>query len=86
MDGMIYPISLAIVGIMAYMFFQNNSEKLALVMLLIGVYIVYSHETGYTATDFKNETVESLGDSADDWARDHGTDGFDEVEKQKAVK
>ena len=86
MDGMFYYLTLAVLGVLAYTFFQNHNEKLALLMLLIGIYIVYSHETGYTATDFKNETVESLGESADEWAKDHGTDGFDEVGTKKAVK
>ena len=86
MDGMLYPLSLVVLGILAFTFFQNHSEKLALLMLLIGVYVVYSHETGFTATNFKNETVESLDESASEWAKDRGADGFDEVGAQKAVK
>ncbi len=86
MDGMFYYITLAVLGILAFTFFQNHNEKLALLMLGIGIYIVYSHETGNTVTDFKNETVKSLDESANDWARDRGTDGFDEVGAQKAVK
>lgn len=35
-----------------------------LIVLAIGAYIVYSHETGYTATDYKNEMVESLDEAA----------------------
>jgi len=86
MDGIFYYFTLAVLGILAYLFFQNHNEKLALLMLLIGIYIVYSHETGYTATDFKNETVESLDKSADEWAKDRGASGFDEEGAQKAVK
>ncbi len=86
MDGMFYYLTLAVLGVLAYTFFQNHNEKLALLMLGIGIYIVYSHETGNTVTDFKNETVKSLDESASDWAKERGTDGFDEVGTQKAVK
>ena len=86
MDGMFYYLTLAVLGVLAFTFFQNHNEKLALLMLGIGIYIVYSHETGYTATDFRNETVKSLDESANEWAKDRGADGFDEVGAQKAVK
>ena len=86
MDGMFYYFTLAVLGVLAYTFFQNHNEKLALLMLGIGIYIVYSHETGYTATDFKNETVKSLDESASEWAKDHGSDGYDASETQKEVK
>ena len=86
MDGMFYYLILAVLGVLAYTFFQNHNEKLALLMLGIGIYIVYSHETGYTATDLKNEAVKSLDESASEWAKDHGSDGFDEVGAQKEVK
>ncbi len=86
MDGMFYYLTLAVLAILAYTFFQNHSEKLALLMLVLGIYIVYSHETGFTATDFKDETVKSIDESATEWAKDRGTTGFDEVGAQKAVK
>ena len=86
MDGMFYYFSIAVLGVLAFTFFQNHNEKLALLMLVIGIYIVYSHETGYTATDFKNETVKSLDKSADEWAKDHGTDGYDASKAEEEVK
>lgn len=86
MDGWLYPVSLVVVAVMAFTFFQNHNGKLALLMLVLGIYIVYSHETGYTATDFRNETVKSLDESADEWAKEHGTGGFDEKGAQKEVK
>jgi len=86
MEGFFYPLTLVVIAIMAYTFFQNHNEKLALLMLAIGIYVVYSHETGYTATDFKNETVKSLGDSADEWSKTHGTEGYDASKAQKEVK
>ena len=86
MDGMFYYFTLAVLGVLAYIFFQNHNEKLALLMLGIGIYLVYSHETGYTATDFKNETVKSIDESASDWAKDLGSDGYDASEAKKGVK
>ncbi len=86
MDGMFYYLTVGVLAVLAYTFFQNHNEKLALLMLVIGIYIVYSHETGYTATDFKDETVKSLDESASEWAKEHGNTGFDEVGAQKAVK
>jgi len=86
MDGMFYYLTLAVLGILAFTFFQNHNEKLALLMLGIGIYIVYSHETGYTATDFKNETIKSIDESASEWAKDHGTEGYDASRAVKEVK
>jgi len=86
MDGMFYYLTLVVLGVLAYTFFQNHNEKLALLMLGIGIYIVYSHETGFTATEFKNETVKSLDKSANDWARERGTEGYDASKAQEAVK
>ena len=86
MDGMFYYFTLAVLVVLAYILFQNHNEKLALLMLGIGIYLVYSHETGYTATDFKNETVKSIDESASEWAKDHGSDGYDASEVKKEVK
>lgn len=69
MDGWMYPLSLLIVALMAFTFYQNNSIKMMLLMLAIGVYIIYSHETGYTATDYKNEVIESIDKSAKDFVK-----------------
>jgi hypothetical protein len=44
------------------MFFQNNNTLLLLITLAVGVYIVYSHETGHTATEYKNQIVNSIND------------------------
>ncbi|MDD2651988.1 MAG: hypothetical protein PHX44_02910 [Sulfurimonas sp.] len=69
MDGYMYPLSLAVVALMAFTFYQNNSFKMMLLMLGIGVYIIYSHETGYTATDYKNEVIESIDKSAKEFVK-----------------
>lgn len=63
MDGILYPVSLVLLAILAFTFNQTNNTKLAIIMILVGVYLVYSHETGYTATDFKNEMVGKMDES-----------------------
>lgn len=67
MDGMLYPASLVLLAVLAFTFNQTHNTKLALIMIVIGIYVVYSHETGYTATDFKNEMVKSIDKSAADY-------------------
>jgi len=76
----IYPASLVLVALLAFNFNQNHNTKLALVMLVIGAYIIYSNETGYTATDFKNEMVQSIDESAEEFV-----DSYD-AEVNKASK
>ena len=86
MDGLVFYGALIIVVLLVYTFYKNNNQKLALLTILIGVYIVYSNTTGHTATDYKNEMVESLNQSAEDFAKIHKTEGFDETKSQEAMK
>jgi len=79
MDGILYPASLLLLAILAFTFNQTNNSKIALVMILMGVYLVYSHETGNTATDFKNDLVHDLGGSAEEFSNKQGLDGYDET-------
>jgi hypothetical protein len=69
MDGLMYPLSLVVVALMAFTFYRNNSMKMVLLSLAIGVYIIYSHETGYTATDYKNEVIDSIDKSAKEFVK-----------------
>lgn len=71
MDGMMYPFSLALLALLAFTFNQSNNGKLALLMILIGVYIVYSHETGDSATNWKNNIVNSISDSATEFSKEN---------------
>jgi len=74
MDEYIYPASLVIIALLTFIFYQNNNTKLALLMLLIGIYIVYSNETGYTATDFKNSMINSINEETEDFVDSYGLD------------
>ena len=64
MDFM-YIFSLALLAILAFILNKNNNSKLSLLMIVIAIYVVYSHETGNTATNFKNDVVESINESSD---------------------
>ena len=71
MDGLLYPISLIVIAIFIYNMMQHNNNILALIALVIGIYIVYSHETGYSATDFRHELVNTIDDNAVDYTKDY---------------
>jgi hypothetical protein len=81
MNGLLYPISLLVVGLMAFTFYRGNSIKLMLFALAVGAYIIYSHETGHTATEYKNEVVDSISESATKFTKDRGIEGYDETKK-----
>ena len=81
-----YPVSLLAIALMAFTFYQNNSIKLMVIVLAIGGYIIYSHETGYSATEFKNEMIDSLDKSARDFSKSRGTEGYDETKLEKKLK
>ena len=82
MDGYLYIGSLVLIVFTALMFYKNNNIKLMLLVLGIGVYIIYSHETGHTATEFKNTMVNSIDDSAVNFV-DSFKDQINKAEKSK---
>jgi fatty acid desaturase len=77
MDGLLYYGSLLLLIALAYMFFQNNNSLLLLVSIAITVYIVYSHETGHTATEFKDDVVNSINNEAEGFNEKKGIERFD---------
>ena len=86
MDDMIYPASLVVIALLVFVLHQNNNSKLALLMLAVGVYIIYSHETGNTATDFKNDMVKSINEGAEDFTKSYDIEGYDANKAKDAVK
>jgi len=66
-----YILSLVIVVALIVTFYRNNSHILMLVVVAVGVYLVYSHETGYTSKDFKNQIVESIDNTVKDYDKSH---------------
>ncbi|MDD5373504.1 MAG: hypothetical protein PHO62_08770 [Sulfurimonas sp.] len=86
MDGLLYPISLLVVVLIAFFFYRNNSFKLMLLTLAVGVYIIYSQETGNTVTNLKNEAVQSIDKSAESFSKSRGIEGYDEKKTIETVK
>ena len=86
MEGIIYPASLILLAILTFVFYQNRNTLLMLIAIVIGIYIVYSQETGNTATDFKNDLIESIDGEAKDFSETHGTEGYDASKAVQSVK
>ncbi|WP_320341523.1 hypothetical protein [Sulfurimonas sp.] len=85
MDGIPYIVSLIVIAIMAFALYRGNSFKLMFLVLAVGIYIIYSHETGNTATKYKDEMLESLDKSARDFSKSRGAEGYDEDKIIKEV-
>lgn len=86
MDGILYPASLVLLALLAFTFNQSDNTKLALLMIVIGIYIVYSHETGDSATSWKNKIVESIDEDAKDYSKSHDIKGYDADKVKESVK
>jgi H+/gluconate symporter-like permease len=71
---MLYPVSLLLIVLLIFTFYRNNNIILLLIAFSIGGYIIYSHETGYTATQFKDEMIDSFDKSARAYSETHGYD------------
>ena len=77
MEGIIYPASVIFLAILAFVFYQNRNSLLMFIAIAIGIYIVYSQETGHTATEFKNEVIHSIDEKANDFDKEHSNKSFD---------
>ena len=82
MSTFLYIGIVLLLAAFAYNLYQHNNHKLAFLVIAIGVYIVYSQETGHTATEFKNELLQSVEEEVDDVAN---TYKFDEEKIGKTV-
>ncbi len=60
MSGWMYYGSLLLIAMFILSMFRTHNNLLALIALVVGIYIVYSHETGHTATDLRHEIVDKL--------------------------
>ena len=76
MTGMAYWGALAAMGIMAFYFFQNNNMRMAVLALIIGALIVYSHETGKGAESFKKGLHDTIDNPAKAYERKYDSKAF----------
>jgi len=81
MEGMTYYGALLVIAIFIFSMLRTNHGGMALIGLLLGVYIVYSHETGHTATEFKNDMVQKIDEEAPDFSYNK-----DREEGKKAIR
>jgi hypothetical protein len=56
----LYPATIVVLLILAYMQWQINAKKTMVIILVVLGYIIYSHETGHSLTQFKDDSVESF--------------------------
>ena len=77
MEGIIYPASIIFLAVLAFIFYQGRNTLLMLIAIVIGIYIVYSQETGHTATEFKNDVIESIDGKAKEFDEAHSNKSFD---------
>lgn len=59
----LYPATIVVLLILAFMQYQINAKKTMVLILVVLGYIIYSHETGHSLTEFKNESVESFDEA-----------------------
>lgn len=55
-----YYGGLVLIAILAYLAYNSNRIITALLLLALGGYFIYSHNTGKTITDFTDKTVEKI--------------------------
>jgi hypothetical protein len=76
MEGFMYPASLIVLTLLAWSFYRNNHFILMVLAFAVGGYIVYSTETGHTATDFKNEMIHKIDEKAPDYSHRYDKENF----------
>ncbi|UFS62101.1 hypothetical protein LOH54_10625 [Sulfurimonas sp. HSL-3221] len=59
----LYPGTIVVLLILAYMQWQTNSKKTMVLVLVVLGYIVYSHETGHSLTEFREQAVDDFDDA-----------------------
>jgi len=59
----LYPGTIVTLLILIFMQWQTNSKKTMILLAIILGYIVFSHETGYTLGQLKEEAISSFDES-----------------------
>lgn len=75
MDGWMYYGSLFVIAMFIFSMTRTHNNFLAFIALMVGVYLVYSHETGYTATDFRHDMVNTIDENTVDVSKSQERDG-----------
>ncbi|WP_345987521.1 hypothetical protein WCX18_10340 [Sulfurimonas sp. HSL1-2] len=59
-ESWLYPATIVVLLILAYMQWQINAKKTMILILVVLGYIIYSHETGHSLTEFREQAVEDF--------------------------
>jgi len=66
-----YYGGLVVIAILAYLAYTSNRIILAVVLLAVGGYFIYSHNTGKTISDYSEKAVEQFDKET----------GYDKIDK-----
>ncbi len=58
-----YYGGLILIAILAWMSYNSDRMITTILLLVMGAYFIYSHNTGNTVTDFTTETVDSINEA-----------------------
>ncbi|MHC3995215.1 hypothetical protein ACXWTF_10330 [Thiomicrolovo sp. ZZH C-3] len=59
----LYPATIVVLLILAYMQWQTNAKKTMVLVLVVLGYIIYSHETGHSLTEFREKAVDDFDEA-----------------------
>jgi Ca2+/Na+ antiporter len=76
MEGFMYPATLIFLTLVAWMFYRDNSLVLMSLAIFVAIYVVYSQETGHTATEFKNNIIKDIDQKTPNYSNRYSNDDF----------
>ncbi|WP_345985083.1 hypothetical protein WCX49_10720 [Sulfurimonas sp. HSL-1656] len=62
-ESWLYPATIVVLLILAYMQWQINAKKTMILILVVLGYIIYSHETGHSLTEFREQAVDDFDEA-----------------------
>ena len=62
-ESWLYPATIVVLLILAYMQWQINAKKTMILILFVLGYIIYSHETGHSLTEFREQAVDDFDEA-----------------------
>lgn len=68
-----YYGSLVLIAILAYLAYQSNRKLVTWLLIALGAYFIYSHNTGVSISNYKDKAVEKFDKET----------GYDKLDKSK---
>lgn len=87
-ESWLYPGTLVVLAILAYMQWQINAKKTMYLIFAVMAYIVWSHETGHTLGELRQDAVQSFDDAVGNskYGKNMKSDVLDPEKAEEAVK